>query len=60
MGINRQNESDKVTGDELEDLIDRTAAGPGDRKREQSDPEDDAEELDLEEDDAEIEDSEEE
>lgn len=46
MGIERQNESDKIHGDKLESALDRQAA-PG-RKQGQSDPDDEAEELDLE------------
>jgi hypothetical protein len=61
MGIKKDDESDKVTGDKFESLIDR-AAGSSDRKRGQQ-PQDDDEREDEEvedDEDAEIEDENEE
>ena len=59
MGIERQHESEKVTGDKFEPAVDRALAsrGPG-RKPGQSESEDESEELDLEDGaDAEVEDT---
>jgi hypothetical protein len=60
MGIERQHESEKVTGDKFESAVDRAAAGGPGRNPGQSEPEEEGEEIEREEDaDTEVEDDDE-
>jgi hypothetical protein len=47
MGIKKESESNKITGDKFESTVDRAASGPPDRKRRPAEPEEEAEELDV-------------
>ncbi|HET7133012.1 MAG TPA: hypothetical protein VFJ95_12230 [Gammaproteobacteria bacterium] len=61
MGIEKQNESDKIHGDKFESTVDRVAADAAGRKPGQEDSEDEGDELQLDDDEsADIEDTEDE
>jgi hypothetical protein len=57
MGIKKQDESDKITGDKYESAVGRAATGGPSRSPGQAEPEDEAEEFEIEQDEDEIEDT---
>ena len=61
MGIEKQHESDKITGDKFESTVDRAATGGAGRKPGKTEPEaDESDELEIDEGEDEGEDSDEE